>query len=89
MSDGPIFTLHDGVPAIVSEDGTIRCTTAPDLFETGGGVYLAYADGWRDTLDEIYPDGWQDAAAKVADRYGLTVGTEPSLWLLVAMTLED
>ena len=85
---GPTFTLHDGLPAIIAEDGTVRHTTAPDLFDTGGGIYLAYADGWRETLAALYPNGWEDAAAAVADEYGMTVGEEPSLWLLVAMTLE-
>lgn len=87
--NGPSLTLDDGVPAIVFDDGTVRRSGVTELFETGGGVYLAYAEGWREKIDEIYPDGWQDFAASVADEYGLTVSDEPSLWLLVAMTLED
>ena len=86
---GPVLTLHDGVPAIVMPDGTIRHTTLPALFDTGGGSYLAYADGWRDILDGAFPDGWRAHAEAVAGEFGLTVTEDPTIWLLVAMTLED
>jgi hypothetical protein len=86
-NNGPTLLLHNGVPAILQHD-KIRQTTAPELFDTGGGAYIAYADGWQDKLVALYPDGYADQAAAVAEQYGLDVSEPPSLWLLVAMTLE-
>jgi len=84
----PALGLHNGVPAIIDGE-VIRHTTAPALFDTGGGAYIAYADGWQDTLAGLFPDGYADAAQTAADEFGLTVSEPPTIWLLVAMTLED
>jgi hypothetical protein len=85
---GPSLTLHDGLPTIIDAEGNVRHTVAPQLFDTGGGIYLAYAEGWREALAVLYPNGWESAAEAAASEFGLTVSPEPSLWLLVAMTLE-
>ena len=84
---GPALDLHSGVPAIIDGE-VIRHTTAPDLFDTGGGAYIAYADGWQDTLAALFPDGYAEAAQAAAEAYGIEVSEPPCLWLLVAMTLE-
>ena len=89
---GPDLTLHDGVPAIIERD-VVRHTRVPELFETGGGAYIGYADDWEDVLARAFPsDEARKAAAQAAiDRYGLldNVDDTPSIWLLVTMTLED
>lgn len=87
------LTLRRGVPAIVDADGRARRTTAPKLFETGPGAYIAYADDWEDQLRAIYPTDLELEAAEAAaiEEYGLPgkPGDLPSIFLLVAMTLED
>jgi hypothetical protein len=85
---GPALALHDGVPVIIDE-GVVRKTTAPALFETGGGLYIAYADGWQQTLNGLFPDGYEEAAEAAAARFAIDVSEPPTIWLLVAMTLED
>lgn len=87
------LTLRSGVPAIVDADGHARRTTAPQLFETGSGEYIAYADDWADQLKAIYPTDLELEAAKAVaiEKYGLPgkPGDRPSIFLLVAMTLEE
>ena len=87
---GPSLTLHDGLPAIIEEDGSLKHTTAPELFDTGGGAYIGYAENWQTTFDDLFPENERDAAIQEAsEKYGLSlVDGQPSIWLLVAMTLE-
>jgi hypothetical protein len=85
---GPSFTIDNGTPAIVFEDGTIKHTTAPQLFDTGSGAYLGYADNWETELNKLFPDGYETEAQQAYEQYGVGAGNPPSLWLLVAITLE-
>jgi hypothetical protein len=90
---GPDLTLDGGVPALAFPDGSVRRTRLPELFETGGGNYIAYADGWREVLAGAFAseDDRRAAAQAAIDEYGLrdTADDTPSIWLLVTMTLED
>lgn len=89
----PALTLDRGRPAIVGVDGRVRRTTAPQLFDTGGGSYLGYARDWDKRLAELYPSTADLEAAEQAaiEEYGLAdrAGEIPSIFLMVAMTLED
>jgi hypothetical protein len=89
--EGPSLTLNGDIPCLVMPDGTIRHTTAPQLFDTEGGLLSAAAD-WLEQLDALY-DTVEDrkAAAQAAiEEFSLLdkVDDDYSIWLLVAMTLE-
>lgn len=89
---GPSLTVIDGVPAFIMPDGAIRKTTAPQLFDTYGGV-LSYADDFREQLDALYDsvEARKTVARLAISEFGLlddADADEYSIWLLVAMTLE-
>jgi len=90
---GPSLTLNGGVPCFIMPDGSVKQTTAPQLFNTAGGL-LSYADDYREQLEALY-DSVEDkkaAARSAIDKFGLLDNEnaeEYSIWLLVAMTLED
>jgi len=92
-ASGPSLTLDDGVPCFIMPDGSVKHTTAPQLFNTDNGV-LSYADDYREQLEALY-DSVEDkkaAARSAIEEFGLLDNEdadEYSIWLLVAMTLED
>lgn len=90
---GPSLTLDGGVPCFIMPDGSIKHTTAPQLFNTEGGA-LGYASDYREQLEALYDsaEDKKDAARSAIDDFGLLDNEdadEYSIWLLVAMTLED
>lgn len=86
------LTIVGKVPAIVA-DGSVFRTTAPELFDTGDGAYIGYAKDWSEQLARLFPDEEDLIAAEAAaiDRWDLAdkPGEIPSIFCLVAMTLED
>jgi hypothetical protein len=90
--DGPSLGIIDGAPCFAMPDGTVRATKAPALFDTEGGL-LGYADNWQEVFDGLFASEEERYAAAQAaiEEYGLsdTPEGEPSIWLLIAMTLED
>jgi hypothetical protein len=92
-TSGPSLTLDGGVPCFIMSDGSVKRTTAPQLFNTEGGL-LSYAEDYREQLEALY-DSVEDkkaAARSAIEEFGLLDNEnadEYSIWLLVAMTLED
>ena len=90
---GPSLTLDGNVPCFLMPDGSVKHTTAPQLFNTQGGA-LGYAADYREQLEALY-DSVEDkkaAARSAIDEFGLLDNEnadEYSIWLLVAMTLEN
>jgi hypothetical protein len=90
---GPSLTINNNVPCFIMPDGSMKHTTAPELFDTTGGA-LGYADNYRTNLDALYDsvEERKQAARSAIDRFGLLDdenAEDYSIWLLVAMTLED
>jgi len=90
---GPSLTLDGGVPCFIMPDGTMRHTTAPQLFNTEGGA-LSYADDHLEQLEALYGnvEDKKAAARSAIEKFGLLDNEdadEYSIWLLVAMTLGD
>jgi hypothetical protein len=92
-TSGPSLTLNNGIPCFIMPDGSVKHTTAPELFNTEGGL-LSYASDYREQLGALY-DSVEDkkaAARSAIEEFGLLDNEdadEYSIWLLVAMTLED
>lgn len=90
---GPSLTLDGGVPCFIMPDGSVKHTVAPQLFNTEGGL-LSYASDYREQLDALYAsvEDKKAAARAAIEEFGLLDNEdaeEYSIWLLVAMTLED
>jgi hypothetical protein len=90
---GPSLTLDGGIPCFIMPDGLVKHTTAPQLFDTEGGL-LSYASDYREQLEALYAsvEERKAAARSAIEEFGLLDNEnaeEYSIWLLVAMTLED
>jgi hypothetical protein len=90
---GPSLTLDGGVPCFIMPDGSVKRTAAPQLFNTKGGL-LGYADDYREQLESLYDsvEEKKAAARSAIEQFGLLDNENAddySIWLLVAMTLED
>jgi len=91
-NNGPSLTINNGIPCFVMPDGSIKTSTAPQLFETGGGV-LGYVDNFMQKLQDLYPsvEAMREHAAIKIEELGLLDTPESdsySIWLLVAMTID-
>jgi hypothetical protein len=92
-TSGPSLTLDGGVPCFIMPDGSVKHTTATQLFNTEGGL-LSYAVDYREQLEDLYGsvESKKTAARLAIEKFGLLDNEgadEYSIWLLVAMTLED
>ena len=90
---GLSLTLDNGVPCLIMPNGSVKHTTAPQLFNTEGGL-LGYASDHREQLEALYGsvEDKKAAARSAIEEFGLLDNEnadEYSIWLLVAMTLED
>lgn len=90
---GPSLTINNGLPCFIMPDGSIKHTTALQLFDAKNGA-IGYADDYQEQLEMLFVSAEEKkVAARLAiEKFGLLDdenAEEYSIWLLVAMTLED
>ena len=90
INSGPSLTIHNGIPCFFMEDGSVKVSSIPELFNASTGS-ISYAPDFMNILLSHYGDAesMRNAAQLAIDEYGLLDKADEypySIWLLVAMT---